>query len=61
MKLDLKNLKKLLDYFENNSTVDNRLMRFKLKYSRCPPNKYENKKGYKKYGTKKPKYKNKCK
>lgn len=42
---------------ENNSTVDNRIRRKKLKCSLCPPNKNENKKNYKKHGVKKAKYK----
>jgi hypothetical protein len=40
-----------------NSTVDDRKHRFNLNCSFCRPNKGENKKNYKKHGTKKPKKK----
>jgi hypothetical protein len=42
-----------------NSTVDDRLRRFDLNCSFCPPNKGENRKKHSKRGAKKPKYKDK--
>lgn len=43
----------------NNSTVDDRLRRFDLGCSHCPPNKHENATRKGTHGVKKPKYKNK--
>jgi hypothetical protein len=48
---------KKLDIKDNKNDKYNRL-RKELRCSACPPNKGENKKSYKKHGTKKPKYKN---
>lgn len=45
--------------FETNSTVDDRLRRFDLGCSFCPPNRYENAKRKGKHGKTKPKYKDK--
>jgi hypothetical protein len=47
------------DKLNTNSTIDDRERRKDLRCSLCPPNKYENKKNYKKHGVKKPKKKDK--
>lgn len=43
----------------SNPTVYNRLRRYHLSCSACPPNRRENKKTHKKHGEQKPRSKNK--